>query len=112
MDQQKAEEPAPQQEADKAKKPRKRQRKGGEGSILGWFLEAYPLKQNSEGKTVPSYPPSVFELTKSHNLKQAMEQYRKLADATPDKVANCYCRILEVKKDFRTALRQVVDIVG
>ena len=100
-------------ESEKPKKPRKpRAKKQGSGpNLLGWFLEAYPLKRNAEGKTELSYPPTVFELTKSKNLKQAMEQYQKVADTTPEKIADCYCRILQVHKDFRTRVRQVVDIV-
>lgn len=94
----------------KQRKPRARKQASGP-NLVGWFLEAYPLKPNAEGKNVPQYPPTVFELTKSKNLKQAMEQYRKVAETTPEKIADCYCRILQVHKDFRTKVRQVVDIV-
>lgn len=95
----------------KQKKPRKRQKKDAGPSLVGWYLEAYPLKAGEDGKVAPSYPPTVFELSRSKNLKQAMEQYRKVAETTPDRIADCYCRILRVYKDFRTRTRQVVEIV-
>ena len=112
-DYEKEEREAIQGEPEKEKKPRKpRARKNASGpNLVGWFLEAYPLRPNADGKNVPQYPPTVFELTKSRNLKQAMEQYRKVAETTPEKIADCYCRILQVHKDFRTKVRQVVDIV-
>jgi hypothetical protein len=94
----------------KARKPRARKQSSGP-NLVGWFLEAYPLKPNESGKLAPQYPPTVFELTKSKNLKQAMEQYHKVAETTPEKIADCYCRILQVHKDFRTKVRQIVDIV-
>lgn len=100
-------------------KPRKpaRQRKArakGKASgpnLVGWFLEAYRLKKGEDGKLLPQYPPTVFELTKSKNLKQAMAQYQRVAEETPEKIADCYCRILQVHRDFRTRVRQVVDIL-
>ena len=112
-DYEKEERKAIQEEPEKEKKPRKpRAKKQGSGpNLVGWFLEAYPLRPNADGKNVPQYPPTVFELTKSKNLKQAMEQYRKVAETTPEKIADCYCRILQVHKDFRTKVRQIVDIV-
>ena len=90
---------------------RKRQRKSTGPNLVGWFLEAYPLRKDDSGKTVPSYPPTVFELTKSRNMKQAMEQFRAVAEKTPEKVADCYCRILQVHKDFRTVSKQTIQIV-
>lgn len=99
-------------DAQQDKKPRrKRKAKASGPNLVGWFLEAYPLKRGEDGKTSPQYPPTVFELTKSKNLKQAMEQYESVARSDPDKIANCYCRILQVHKDFRTQVRQVIEIV-
>lgn len=96
-------------------KPKKRRqrakRKEAGPSLVGWYLEAYPLKEGEDGKTAPSYPPTVFSLSKSKNLKQAMAQFESVAKATPERIANCYCRIVQVHKDFRAIARQTIDIV-
>lgn len=112
-DYEKEERKAIQEEPEKEKKPKKpRAKKQASGpNLVGWFLEVYKLQKGEDGKTAPSYPPTVYELTKSKNLKQAMQQYQKLAESSPEQVADSYCRILQVHKDFRTKVLQIVDIV-
>ncbi len=100
--------------AKKERKPRKQttpKAKSSKSEKIGWFIEAYPIVTDENGKMTADVSNMVpYGPVQATNLAGVMKAFKALAEKSPAAVSNHSIRIVKVEKVFSTKTRQVVEI--